>query len=133
MVKKIEKVKNNKTKDMKLQLTMIALFMMLGAAWGQKAPKTQTIVIHTSAECDECEVRLEEGLNFAKGVVFAEFDLESRNVTVKYSTKKTSPEELRKIINSLGYDADDTKADPVAYEKLPSCCKPGGMEGHQEH
>lgn len=117
---------------MKAQLTLIALFMLLSTAWGQKTPKVQTVVIHTSAECSECEQRLENGLNYTKGVMFAEFDLESRNVTVKYNTKKTSPEALRKVINGLGYDADDTKADKTAFEKLPACCKPNGME-HKKH
>jgi copper chaperone CopZ len=77
-------------------------------------------------------VRLEDGLNYMKGVIFAEFDLASRNVTVKYNPKKTTPEALKKTISNLGYDADEVKADPQAYEKLPSCCKTGGME-HQQH
>lgn len=28
-----------------------------------------------------------------------------------------------KIVSQLGYDADDIKADPKAYAKLPKCCK----------
>jgi len=67
-------------------------------------------------------------LNFTKGVSFAELNLETQDVTVKYSTKKMTPEKLRGIINELGYDADATKAKPEALENLPSCCKPGGME-----
>jgi len=112
---------------MKQYLTLIAILTIVGTSWGQKTPKTQTIVIHTSAECEQCEERLESGLNYTKGVVFAELDLTSQNVTVKYSSKKTSPEQLREVINNLGYDADETKANAAALNKLPSCCKPGGM------
>ena len=111
-------------------ILVIALLTVVGTAWGQKTPKTQTIVIHTSAECAECEERLESGLNFTKGVSFAELDLKTQDVTIKYSTKKMTPEKLRAIINDLGYDADATKAKPDALEKLPACCKPGGMEKH---
>jgi mercuric ion binding protein len=113
---------------MKTLLITIALLSVAGTTWGQKTPKTQTIVIHTSAECEQCEERLENGLNFTKGVSFAELNLETQDITVKYSTKKMTPEKLRSIINELGYDADETKAKPEAQENLPSCCKPGGME-----
>lgn len=112
---------------MKLPLILISILVVVGTSWGQKTPKTQTIVIHTSAECEQCKERLESGLNFAKGVVFAELDLTSQDVTIKYSTKKVTPAQLREIINNLGYDADETKANAAALDKLPSCCKPGGM------
>ncbi|MES2556167.1 MAG: heavy-metal-associated domain-containing protein [Bacteroidota bacterium] len=112
-------------------IMIIALLMVVGTTWGQKTSKTQTIVIHTSAECGQCEERLESGLNFTKGVSFAELNLETQDVTIKYSTKKITPEKLRTIINELGYDADGTKAKPEALEKLPACCKPGGMEKHE--
>lgn len=116
-----------KNRTMKTLMIIIVLFVT-GTSWGQKAPKTATVIIHTSAECGECELRLEEGLNFTKGVVFAELNLDTRDITIKYSTKKTSLEELRKVINGLGYDADGQKAEAAALEKLPSCCRPGGME-----
>ena len=109
-----------------MKTVAIILFMLAGtAAWGQK---TETVIIHTSAECAECEARLEEGLNFTKGVVFAELDLESQNVTIKYSTKKTDKAKLKEVINGLGYDADEQKTTPEALRNLPTCCQPGGME-----
>ena len=46
-------------------------------AVGQKSPKTQTISIQTSAECGDCKYRIEEKLNYTKGVLFAELDLET--------------------------------------------------------
>lgn len=115
---------------MKTNLIILLLFMVTGTSWGQK---TQTVVIHTSAECEQCEERLEKGLNYTKGVVFAELDLETQNVTIKYSTKKTDVASLKKVINSLGYDADDQKADAKALEELPACCKPNGMGKAGEH
>jgi copper chaperone CopZ len=115
---------------MKTIMMTSLLVLLTFASWGQKVPKTQTIVIHTSAECQECKEKIESGLNFTKGVVFAELDIPSRNLTVKYSTKKMTPEKLRAVINELGYDADETKANPEALHNLPDCCKPGGMEKH---
>lgn len=111
--------------------TIILLFLALigTTAWGQK---TETVVIHTSAECGQCEARLEEGLNFTKGVAFAELNLETQDVTIKYNPKKTDLATLKKVINELGYDAGDQKAEATALDKLPSCCKPGGMNKKKE-
>lgn len=108
---------------------MTALFLLIaGGATAQETAKTATIVIHTSAECGQCEERLETGLNYTKGVLFAELNMQTMDVTVKYNTKKTNPAALRKVITDLGYDADDQKADAAAQQKLPECCRPGGME-----
>ena len=107
-----------------LVLTLVISCFTL-VAYGQKV---QTKVIHTSAECGSCKERIEGVLNFTKGVKFAELDVESKDLTVKYKTKKISLDEIKKILVETGYDADDMKANPEAVEKLPACCKPGGME-----
>ena len=88
--------------------------------------KKQTIVIQTSAQCDDCKERIEGMLNYTKGVKFAELDLENKKVSVKYKTKKINAQEIKDIIAKIGYDADETKANADAVKKLPKCCQPNG-------
>jgi copper chaperone CopZ len=96
--------------------------------FSQKAEKFKTIIIQTSAECGDCKERLEEKLNYTSGIKFAELDLESKKLTVKFTTSKISEAEIKQIISALGYDADDQKAPKEAVQKLPLCCQPGGMK-----
>ncbi len=118
---------------MKNSLLMLALLFVSSFAFSQKpAAKTETVVIMTSAECDECKERIEGSLNYTKGVKFAELDVASRKLTVKFKNDVITLAEIKKQISSLGYNADEVLADPVAYEKLPACCKAGGME-HSGH
>jgi len=118
---------------MKNSLLMLALLFVSSLAFGQKPTgKTETVVIQTSAECGECKERIEGALNYTKGVKFAELDLDSRKLTVKFKNDVISLAELKKQIAALGYNADEVVADPAAYEKLPACCKAGGME-HNGH
>jgi copper chaperone CopZ len=118
---------------MKTNLLLMALLFVSSLAFGQKpAAKTETVVIMTSAECDECKARIEGALNYTKGVKFAELDVNSRKLTVKFKNDVISLAEIKKQISALGYNADEVLADPAAYEKLPSCCKAGGME-HNGH
>lgn len=86
------------------------------------------IIIKTSAQCGDCKERIEEKLNYTKGVLFAELDVESKNLTIKYKSDKITIDEIKMILNDLGYDADDWKAKKVNVESLPKCCQPGGME-----
>lgn len=102
---------------------LIVTALLLGSiSYGQM----KTVVIHTSAECDECKDRLETKLNYTKGVQFAELNVPTRDLTVKYNEKKISLDQLKKDISELGYDADDLKADDKAQKALPACCQPAG-------
>ena len=58
-------------------------------------------------------------------LLFADLNLENKIVTVEFNEKKTSAEDIRKVISMTGYHADSVKRDDAAYEKLPFCCKDG--------
>ena len=90
-------------------------------AWAQK----ETVQILTSAECVGtcCKEMIEEEMQFTRGVTAVNLDIESRILTVTFKTKKTDVDKLRKVISSIGYNADDIKADKKAHDKLPSCCQ----------
>jgi len=87
--------------------------------------KEKEIKIQTSAVCGMCKEKIESNMAFEKGVKSVELDEDTKVLSIVYKTSKTTPEKLRKAVSELGYDADDVDADPVAYEKLPPCCKKG--------
>jgi len=115
---------------------MKSLFMLIIGGWitlqVQAQPtatkKTEEVKITTSAQCEMCKKRIEKALYKVKGVISASLDVESKVATVVYRTHKTDIQALKKAINSVGYDADDSPADPDAYNKLPGCCQKGGGE-----
>ncbi len=101
---------------------IIALFSILTInAWAQ----TETADIFTSAQCigDCCKERIEEEMQFTKGVTSVNLDIESQVLTVTFKTKKNSVEKIREAISGIGYDADDVEADKKAHDKLPECCQ----------
>ena len=111
-------------------LLMFFFMLMLysGVQAQEKQQKFQTVVIMTSSECGDCKERIEGALNYTKGVVFAELDVSTKQVTVKFATKKITLQQVKEAIAAIGYDADDVKAVPVAQKKLPTCCQPNGMK-----
>lgn len=107
-------------------LLLILTFMTAGAVAAKKPSKNSEILIKTSAQCEMCKERIEKELSYTKGIKSAVLDLETKEVKVVYRNDKTSADDIRKAIAAVGYDADEVVADPVAYEKLPACCKKGG-------
>ncbi len=90
--------------------------------------EVKEVVIKTSAECNMCKERIEEKLNYTKGISFVSLEVSTKLLTVKYKEDKISLEKIREILSVLGYDADDVKANTENQQKLPKCCRPNGMK-----
>lgn len=119
---------------MKISLVIFAVAVFHGGLWAMHGANSNpaslmqknnsdTIRIKTSVVCGMCKDRVEGNMAFEKGVRDVSVDLDTKIVTLRYNPKSTTPEDLRKKISKLGYDADDVPADPKAYGKLPACCK----------
>lgn len=108
-------------------LLILAFVFSAGVVSAQK--KTEKAIIQTTLYCDHCQACETCGENFQKnmlkikGVKMYELDEKAMTLTVYYDPKKTNLEAIKTGISKLGYDADDFKADALAYEKLDGCCK----------
>lgn len=112
---------------MKNLIITLSLITLSFGAWAQQkdAPKEgiQTIQIKTSAVCDMCKETLEKAMAYEKGVKESNLNVDTKILTVKYDPKKTTVEKIKLTITKVGYDADELKADPKAYDNLDACCK----------
>ena len=112
---------------MKTLKTILAIAMLGIFSEKTFASQDTTITIKTSAQCESCKKRIENNMAFAKGVKKVSLDVDTKVLTLTYDKKKTSTEKLKKSVAKIGYDADELPADKKAYDKLPKCCKKGGM------
>lgn len=103
-------------------IILIAVLISLSIQ-AQKKTKTTEVKIKTSAVCEMCKKTIEKTLAYEKGVKKANLNVETKTLTVVFSNKKTNIENIRKTINNVGYDADDSPANKEAYNKLHYCCK----------
>ncbi|MBC8322076.1 MAG: cation transporter [Candidatus Marinimicrobia bacterium] len=78
-------------------------------------------------QCGMCKQTIESGVAEVDGVVKVEVDTEKKVGHVTYKAGVVDIAAIEKAIAALGYDANDTKADPDAYAALPGCCQIGGM------
>jgi mercuric ion binding protein len=116
-------------KIMKIKIIVKSIIISIGLAFlfgngsCSAGGKNTEIKITTSAVCGQCKDRIEQGLAYEKGIKDVVLDVDTKIATVGYNPAKTTPENIRKAISNLGYDADTIPADKMAYEKLPACCK----------
>ena len=72
--------------------------------------------------CEKCKARIENAA-YIKGVKYADWNVDTHDLTVKYDSTKTSPEIILKNIAKSGHDNELFKAEDADYNKIPSCCK----------
>lgn len=118
---------------MKTILKSVFLFatvlILSNTAVAQQKINTGKAVIKTTLNCDHCAVCETCGLKFKtemlkiKGIKMFELNDKAMTFTIYYNPKKTNLQDIKIGISKLGYDADEVKADPEAYEKLDGCCK----------
>lgn len=113
---------------MKILKVILIGFLSLNMAVAGDNPTV--IKIKTSAICGMCKRKIEKNLAYEKGIEDVNLDIPSKILTVKFNAKKTNTAQIKKIVADSGYDADEVPATPVAYEKLPSCCKKEAAGSH---
>lgn len=110
-------------------IILFLLFSLFSYSVSAQKSKNEKAVIQTTITCDHCKAcetcgkSFQDNLYKIPGVKMYELDEEKMTLTVYYNGKKTSLNEIKVAITKLGYDADELKADAVAYEKLDECCK----------
>lgn len=115
----------DKMKTLFSLLASIGMFISIAQKEPVKVDNGYKVEIKTSAICEMCQYTLEKDLAFEKGVKEATLNLDDKVMTITYNPKKTDAQTLRERITMVGYHADTLARNPIAYDKLPMCCKDG--------
>ena len=78
-----------------------------------------------SMVCGSCSSTIKQEISKLDGIVKIEIDDNKKLGIVTYKATIINIESIENAISKIGYSANQTKADPVAYEALASCCKIG--------
>ncbi|HWP81178.1 MAG TPA: heavy-metal-associated domain-containing protein [Bacteroidota bacterium] len=103
-------------------LAMTVLLTSCGPKQGPATPQTVSIKVET-VQCGMCAKKIETALASVEGVKKAEVDIEKKIATVEFLPTSVNLETIETAITKAGYNANDKKADPKAFEDLEECCK----------
>lgn len=82
-----------------------------------------TDIIMVYGNCEMCKRRIEGSLNNAKGIHSADWNVETKVLTVKYDMEVISKDDIKKKVAEVGHDTDKFLADQKVYNNLPGCCQ----------
>jgi mercuric ion binding protein len=106
-----------------LQFMFVALLALGFKASAQQKTTDKAVISTPTVQCDQCKDKIERALFKQYGILSYKVDIKKKTTTVSWITDRTNIENIKAIIASAGYDADDVAADPIAYKRLPACCK----------
>lgn len=112
-----------------LFLLLLAVGMSQLSFAQAKAQQTLKISLPTLQDCDVCKERIETYLKRYDGVSSISVNLKRKEATVKYFTDRITDEDIKAAIATAGFDANEVKAEPDAYSRLPKCCKAPEAKG----
>ena len=109
--------KHHRPETLRLTLTLVVLAVVIWSAalsdlkaQSSAAPQTETVSIPVEGmSCISCAARVKRTLKGLDGVQHVEVSLEYREVTVRFSPDKVTPEDLEAAISQLGYKAGKSR------------------------
>jgi copper chaperone CopZ len=106
-----------------LSLILLSLiFGFVSVNSGQAGEKKSTIKVPT-VQCGTCKRNITNALSTIDGIKKVKVDISKKITVVTYDDSKIELGAIEDAITMAGYDANDKKANPDAYEKLDDCCK----------
>lgn len=120
-------------------MKLIKYFLMLclvipgKASYSQnrKALPDTSVSFTVFGACEMCKERIENAAK-VRGVKKAEWDVDSKQLSLVYNSSVASLEKIQNRIVAVGHDVAGKKAKDVVYNALPKCCLYREMENMME-
>lgn len=94
-----------------------------GQSTGARKKSLETATFTVYGHCDMCKDRIERATRSVKGVVMANWNAETLQLTLKYLPERTTLTEIKKAIAAVGHDTDEVRASDEVYQNLHTCCQ----------
>jgi mercuric ion binding protein len=106
---------------MKTIQIFIAFFLLLAVSTtGFAQSKSEKFKV--SGECGTCKKKIEAAAKSA-GASYASWNIDTKELSVKYNSTSSNTAKIEKAIAAVGYDTPEYKATNDSYNKLDDCCK----------
>ena len=114
---------------MKIITALSLLFIAVGCFGNnqhdpaKQAQKGHAMIMLPTMQCDTCAKTIKSAVEKVQGVQSVSVDIKNKMAHVNFDPANTSQEKIEKAIAAAGYDANKTKRDEKAHDRLPTCCQ----------
>ena len=106
---------------MKTKLLSLITVLILGSTVLFAKDKKEEFLVN--GKCEMCEKRIEMAALAISGVSKANWNKETKMITVMLDDSKTDVDKVHQSIAKAGHDTKLHKASDETYNSLPDCCK----------
>lgn len=92
-----------------------------GSAEAMASLATETFKVY--GNCGMCKRKIEGALSEVKGIQYANWDVDSKALTIKYVPGAVQLDDVKARIAAVGYDSDTHRAPDEVYNSLHGCCQ----------
>jgi len=85
--------------------------------------KNITSRIEVKANCEICKEKIEKTLDIP-GISHADWNKETKILTVRYNEKKISLDDIHSMISNIGYATNKVNANSESQAQVMKCCQP---------
>ena len=110
---------------MKILLSILCSIIILTSATSCGDTVKAEIKLNT-IQCGMCIKNINDSLNDLDGIVKVDVSMDKKVGYVSYNATMLDLETIENSISSVGYDANETRANIEAYNKLDACCRVPG-------
>lgn len=90
----------------------------------QQSEQIENLTINLpTMQCKTCKENIETAVKKLDGIREITVSVKDKFAHIDYEKSKINATQIEDAITSAGYDANDKKANPEAYNKLEDCCK----------
>lgn len=99
------------------------LLLLIIPLFSYSQSKSLKVNFPVNGVCKMCKERIEKVSLNLKGVKYADWNLNSSNLSIIFNMKKVTIDEIKNKIAESGHDNGDYISSLESYNKLPDCCK----------
>lgn len=90
-----------------LIISIIAVFMatLSVEAQNKKTNHNKTVTFEVTMTCENCKKTIEKNIAFEKGMKDMKVDLDNKQVTLTFDSRKNNEQKIIEAFSKLGYDA----------------------------
>jgi copper chaperone CopZ len=103
------------------KILILALCILFTQSAQAQKNKTEKVTFKVFGNCPQCESRITDACDL-KGVKSAEWDVDTKMMTLIYNPNKITVDKVQDAIAASGHDTETKKAPDEVYSKLPDCC-----------
>jgi hypothetical protein len=103
-----------------LQIFLLSFLFLSFSAIAVAQTKSEKFKV--AGECGTCKKKIEKAAK-AAGATYAVWNVDSKQLAVKYNSTSSNTAKIQQAIANAGYDTPSFKATDESYSKLDECCQ----------